>query len=537
MHLKFSRLSRSLLAAVLAAPLVLAAAGAAAQGTLRIGMTAADIPATTSQPDSGFEGNRFTGWTLFDGLTMWDLSSAEKPSVVIPGLAESWAVDAKDKTKWVFKLRKGVKFHDGTDVNADAIVFNFEKVLKKDAPHYDPRLVGQTLPRMPTLAGAKKIDDYTVEVSSSEPDSFLPINLTNLFMASPTAWAKTKSWTEFARAPVGSGPWKFVRLVPRERIEMERNAGYWNKARVPKAEKLVLIPMPEANTRVSALLSGQVDWIEAPPSDSIAQLKSRGYQVTSNPYPHTWPWQFSFVAGHPTADLKVRQALNLAIDRDGIRRLLGFNALPAKGVVPPGHPWYGNPKFDIKYDPEGAKKLLAEAGYGPGKPLKLKVQISTSGSGQMQPLAMNEFMQQNLKAVGVDVEFDVLVWETLFNNWRVGSKDPKSNGAHAINVSFATQDPFFAFARFYDSRMVAPRSVNWGWVQDPELDKLVAGARGEFDAKKRDAAIAKLHERVVDQAAMLFVVHDTGPRALSPKVKGFVQSKNWFQDLSPAYIQ
>jgi ABC-type transport system substrate-binding protein len=119
-------------------PLILAALvgalsinGAAAQGTLRIGMTAADIPATTSQPDSGFEGNRFTGWTMFDALTMWDLSSADKASVVIPGLAESWAVDPKDKTKWIFRLRKGAKFHDGTDINADAVVFNFEKVLKK----------------------------------------------------------------------------------------------------------------------------------------------------------------------------------------------------------------------------------------------------------------------------------------------------------------------------------------------------------------------------------------------------------------------
>jgi ABC-type transport system substrate-binding protein len=216
---------------------------------------------------------------------------------------------------------------------------------------------------------------------------------------------------------------------------------------------------------------------------------------------------------------------------------MGGYMQPAKGVVAPGHPWYGNPKFDIKYDPEAAKKLLAEAGYGPGKPLKIKIAISNSGSGQMLPLAMNEFMQQNLRQVGVDVEFDVLVWETLFNNWRLGAKDPKSNGANGINISFATQDPFFAFARFYDSRMVAPRSVNWGWVQDPEFDKRVAAARGSFDAKERDAALAKLHEYAVEQVPFVFVAHDVGPRALSPKVTGFVQAKNWMQDLTPVVMK
>jgi len=508
-----------------------------AQTTLRIGMTAADIPATTSQPDSGFEGNRFTGLTLFDALTMWDLSSAEKASTIIPGLAESWVVDAKDKTKWVFKLRKGVKFHDGSDFNADAVIFNFEKVLAKDKPHYDARLVAQTLPRMPTLKGASKIDDYTVSIETSEPDAFLPINLSNLFMASPTAWAKTKSWTEFAKAPVGSGPWKFVRLVPRERLELEKNAAYWNKARVPKTDRLTLLPMPEANTRVAALLSGQVDWIEAPPADAIPQLRTKGFQITNNPYPHTWPWQLNVLPGSPLADKRVRQALQLAVDRDGLRRVLGFNAIPAKGVVFEGHPWFGQPKLNVKYDKAAAQKLLAEAGYGPGKPLKIKVQISASGSGQMQPIAMNEYIQQQLKEVGVDVEFDVIVWETLFNNWRLGAKDPAARGAHAINVSFAWQDPFFGFARFYDSRMVAPRSVNWGWVQNPELDKLVANARGSFDAKARDAAIAKLHERVVDESYFLFWVHDTGPRAMSPKVKGFVQAKNWFQDFSTISMQ
>src|SRR6202142_1782045 len=103
---------------------------AGAETILRIGMTAADIPRTLGQPDQGFEGNRFTGLTMYDALTMWDLSSAEKASVMIPGLATEWAVDDADKKKWTFKLRPGVTFHDGSPFNADAVVWNVDKVLK-----------------------------------------------------------------------------------------------------------------------------------------------------------------------------------------------------------------------------------------------------------------------------------------------------------------------------------------------------------------------------------------------------------------------
>src|SRR5215470_16841554 len=102
-----------------------------AETVLRIGMTAADIPRTLGQPDQGFEGNRFTGLTMYDGLTMWDLSSADKASVLIPGLATEWKVNDADKKKWTFKLRQGVKFHDGSPFNADAVVWNVEKVLKQ----------------------------------------------------------------------------------------------------------------------------------------------------------------------------------------------------------------------------------------------------------------------------------------------------------------------------------------------------------------------------------------------------------------------
>ena len=116
----------------------------AQEKVLRIAMTAADIPRTLGQPDQGFEGNRFTGIPMYDALTHWDLSKADAPSILIPGLALSWSVDAKDKTKWVFKLRPNVKFHDGSAFNADAVVWNVRKVLDKDAPHFDASQVGVT---------------------------------------------------------------------------------------------------------------------------------------------------------------------------------------------------------------------------------------------------------------------------------------------------------------------------------------------------------------------------------------------------------
>jgi peptide/nickel transport system substrate-binding protein len=282
------------LAAAIAAVLAIAVnAGlprsAAAETIMRIGMTAADIPRTLGQPDQGFEGNRFTGLTMYDALTMWDLSSADKASVMIPGLATEWAVDDSDKKKWTFKLRPGVKFHDGSPFNADAVVWNVEKVLKQDAVQFDPSQVGVTASRMPTLASARKIDDMTVELTTKEPDSFLPINLTNLFIASPAKWqklfeategadVKAKSqgaWAAFAKDASGTGPWKMSSFTPRERLELVKNENYWDKTRVPKVDKMVLLPMPEANARTAALLSGQVDWIEAPAPDASSSTATR----------------------------------------------------------------------------------------------------------------------------------------------------------------------------------------------------------------------------------------------------------------------
>jgi peptide/nickel transport system substrate-binding protein len=527
------------------------AAPAYAQSVVRIGMTAADIPKTVGQPDQGFEGNRFTGNTMYDGLTAWDLSSAEKASVVIPGLATEWAVTPSDQTKWIFKLRPGVKFHDGSELDADAIVWNVEKVLKQDAVHFDASQVGVTASRMPTLRSAKAIDKLTVELTTAAPDALLPINLTNLYMASPAHWKKffdaasasdpkekaKQAWDAFSRQASGTGPWKMDKFIPRERLELVKNADYWNKDRVPKVDRLVLLPMPESNARTAALLANQVDWIENPAPDALPQIKQRGFVIYQNEQPHVWPWQFSRIEGSPWNDIRVRQAANLCIDRNSMKDgLLGGLMVAATGTFEPGHPWRGNPKFQIKYDLAAAKKLMTEAGFSATKKLKVKTQTSASGSGQMLPLPMNEFIQQSLAECFFDVELDVIEWNTLFTNWRKGAKDESARGAHATNVTYAAMDPFFAMIRFLDSKMAPPTSNNWGFNNEPEYDKLAADVRVAFEPAARDKALAALHERSVDQAAFLWVAHDVGPRALTPKIKGFVQPKSWFVDFSTMTI-
>jgi peptide/nickel transport system substrate-binding protein len=535
--------------AAVAALLAVSAMPAGAEVVVRIGMTAADIPRTLGQPDQGFEGNRFTGNTMYEGLTTWDLSSADRASVVIPGLATEWSAAPDNKTKWVFKLRPGVKFHDGSDFNADSVVWNVEKVLKQDAPQFDPSQVGVTASRMPNLRGARKIDDMTVELTTAAPDALLPINLTNLFMASPAHWQKLydavpasvtdpkerakQAWDAFARNASGTGPWKMDRFVPRERLELVKNAGYWDSKRVPKVDRLVLLPMPEPNARTAALLSGQVDWVENPAPDAIPQIKQRGFAIYQNEQPHVWPWQFSRIEGSPWNDIRVRKAANLCVDRNAMKDgLLGGLMVPATGTFEAGHPWRGDPKFQIKYDPNEGRKLMAAAGFSKDKRLKVKTQTSASGSGQMLPVPMNEFVQQSLAECFFDVELDVIEWNTLFTNWRKGAKDESARGAHATNVTYAAMDPFFAMIRFLDSKMAPPVSNNWGFINDPDFDKLVAAVRTAFDPAERDKALAALHERSVDEAAFLYVAHDVGPRAMSPKIKGFVQPKSWFVDFS-----
>src|SRR5215470_6768496 len=159
-----TRISMLLAAAALAAGLP--AISAQAETVLRYGISMADIPQTTGQPDRGAGAYQFSAYTIYDPLVAWEMDVADRPGKLVPGLATEWKVDDADKTKWRFTLRKGVKFHDGSEFNADAVIWNLDKVLNEKSPQFNKRQSAQVNTRLPSVASYSKIVDFNDEITT-----------------------------------------------------------------------------------------------------------------------------------------------------------------------------------------------------------------------------------------------------------------------------------------------------------------------------------------------------------------------------------
>jgi peptide/nickel transport system substrate-binding protein len=526
-------------ALAVALPMALVSSGVAeAGGTLRIAMTASDVPTTTGAPDNGYEGMRFLGFPVFEGLVLWDLSRADKLANIRPGLAEKWEQDENDKSKWIFHLRRGVKFHDGSDFTADAAIWNIDRYFKKEAPQFDPPGAAVAQARNPFVAGYRKIDDFTIEISNPRPLSYFPYMLPYMLYSSPAQFAKAGSWAEFAKTPAGTGPFKITEFKPRISATLSRNEGYWDKNKLPKLDKMVLFPMPEATTRLAALRSGQVDWIEVPPPDAVPSIKSAGFEIVTGSYPHVWPWTLNLgKTDAPWSDIRIRRALNYCINREGLVSLLNGLAEPSVGIFKKTDPYFGNPAEQYKYDPAKAKALLKDAGYGPDKPVKAKVMVSTSGSGQMLPLPMNEFLQQNVKECGFDIAFEVVDWGAMLVAQRSTPTAQQVMGVDAMNISLPPSADISQMALYFLSGNAPPKGRNWSNWKNPQFDELIDRIEKASDQQQILADARKAHELIVDDAPWIFIVHDRNPRAMSKHVKGFVSAQSWFQDFTTVDMQ
>jgi peptide/nickel transport system substrate-binding protein len=503
-------------------------------GTLVIAMTASELPGldTVGYQSQGGEGGRFVGVQLYDGLLKFNLllstaqhgntGFASAPPPIIPGLASSYTV-TPDATTWTFKLRSNVIFHDGTPWNADAAVFNIERMCDKSSPLYQPTLNSTGGIVVQSIASATKVDEMTVQVKTSEPWSYLPDQLCLLPFGSPTA-IKRLGKTGFAEHPVGTGPFQFGSVSGTQKLVMKKNDRYYRGP--AKLDEVVLLCTPEATARAAALEAGQVNWIEVPPPDSIPALRSNGDQVLTNAYSHIWPWVLDTTKG-PLANVQVRQAMNYAIDRDTLcQAILDGTGRPALQYAPLNDPGYSPSLDTYSYKPAKAKQMLAAAGYPNG--FSMTLSFPTSGSGNMVPIPMNEFLQKNLAQVGIKVKLQPIEWASMLTYFFNG-KIP--GGADAINISLGYVLPSLWYSWFGST---SPTNV--GGYKSPAVDKLLDQAQAELDTTTRAGIFEQINAQLLKDSPWLIVCNDLNPRVLGPKVRGFVMPQSWYVDLTTTWI-
>lgn len=496
------------------------AAAGSEPGVLTIGMTASDIPLldTGLCQNEGYEGVRFVCNQMYDGLTRFDLTQGEEIPEIVPSLAESWEPN-ETLDSWVFNLREGVTFHDGTPFDADAAIYNLERYAIKDAPQFYQELNSTGGLSVAGIKAVSKIDDMTIQIDTNGPWAYLPVDLATVFFGSPTAIEELGN-EEFGQNPVGTGPFKFVSVTRGQELVYEANTDYWGS--VPKVDRVVLKPIPDPTARTAALRAGEVNWIEVPPPDDVPALESDGFQVLTNSYDHVWPWVFN-TSRAPWDDVRVRQAANYAINREALSEgVLQGTADPLVQASPKANLSYREENDTYSYDPEKAKQLLAEAGYPDG--FSTTLSYPTSGSGNMVPGPMNEALQADLAAVGIEVELQPVEWASMLTDFFVG-KIP--GDADMINISLSYQQEGF-WAMWYGTDSM----LNAGKYSNPEVDAYFAQAKQTLDPVGRGELYAQASTLITEDAAWLFVVSDRNPRVLAPDVEGFVQPQSWFADLT-----
>ena len=218
---------------------LLSSHSATAETTLRIAMTASDIPTATGLPNNGFEGMRFLGYPIFEGLVLWDLTRTDRLATLRPGLAEKWEQDPSDNKTWIFHLRRGVKFHDGTDFNADAVIWNLDRYFNSESPQFEPPSSAMSRARVPVMGSYRKIDDATVAITTTKPASYFPYMAVYLLFTSPASFEKAgKEWAKVATLPAaGTGPFRITKVVPRQEADLARWDKYWDPGQNGESRK------------------------------------------------------------------------------------------------------------------------------------------------------------------------------------------------------------------------------------------------------------------------------------------------------------
>ena len=413
-----------------------------------------------------------------------------------PSLAESWKI--LEPTVWEFKLRKGVKFHDGDTFDADDAVFSIDRARSKNSDYKS---------QIASIKEVKKVDDHTVHIVTSGPNPILPNQLVTIAMMSKQ-WAekhdvkdvqdyKNKQETYAVRNANGTGPFKLQLREPDVRTILVKNEDWWGLKQNPtNIDEIVYTPIANQATRVAALLSGELDFLLDPPLQDIARIKAApGLKVKSTPQNRTIflgmdvgspELRSSNVKGkNPFADAKVRQAVYQAIDIKAIQqKVMRGDAEPA-GIITPSFVNGWTKELDQRppFDAEASKKLLSEAGYPNG----FEVKLDCPNDRYINDEAICQAVVGMLGKVGIKTALDAQSKSLHFPKLQ-----NKKSDFYMLGWGVPTLDSHYVFSFLYKTN----GTWNSTGYSNPEVDKLTSEMDQEIDIEKRNQMIAKAWEIV-----------------------------------------
>lgn len=470
---------------------------------------------------------------IFEGLVKFDKDTTN----VVPSLAEKWTVSDDGKT-WTFNLRKGVKFHDGTDFNADAVVKNWDYWHNKNNPiHKAQEEAGQTFEYYEAQFGGfgedsiiskvEAVDPTTVKFTLKEPQG--PF-LNNLAMFVFVFWSPTaleKAGKDSCKNPVGTGPYKFVEWKANEQVTLEAFADYWDKANAPKMKKVIIRNIPNNAQRLLALAAGEVHAIEGlDPASVEAVKKDPRFQLLLRPANTTGYVAFNFKVKE-FQDPKVRQAFAQAINKEAIvKAFYGGTGLVAKEFQPPALWGYNKDIEDWKYDPDAAKKLLADAGFKDGlsevtfdgKKVPLDFwYMPVSRPYYPNPKDIATAIAADWAKVGIKVNLQTVDWTTYL--------DKRKNGElplYMLGWTGDNGDPDNFVCYFFCMDAKDTPIAREGFVADKEVSDILKKAAVLTNQADRAKLYQQAEKLIHDKVLRIFIANNQPPLALLKNVEGYI---------------
>lgn len=453
---------------------------------------------------------------VYDGLVRYKDGALE----VEPALATAWQI-SEDGKSYTFTLREGVEFHDGTRFDAEAVKFNFDRMLDESHPYHETGPFPLSF-FFSAIEGVTVVDDMTVRFDLNEP--YAPF-LSNLayptgLIVSPAAVAKHGK--DFGRNPVGTGAFEFAEWEGNTKVVVTRNDDYWDGN--AELEAVIFRPITDANTRVAEMLSGGLDIMVEVPPDNVATFASdEDYNLLEQAGPHVWFLILNAKEG-PMADKRVRQAVNYAINKkELVEDVLQGTAEIAAGPTPPAFAWaYNNSLTPYPYDPDRARSLIKEAGH---EGAKLTFYVTEGGSGMLDPVPMGAAIQADLAKVGLDVDIETYEWNSFLDKVNPGLEGK----ADMAQMAWMTNDPdTLPFLALRTGAWPAEGGFNSGYYSNPKVDELLESARSATDQAERAKYYREMQTIVRDDAPWAFVANWKQNAVASSRVEGFSLQPSFF---------